>query len=294
MATAAGIATVIASGLEPGVARARVGGRARRHALPAAPVRHSSFKLWLKYAKPSHGTLTSTPAPRARCARAARRCCRSASSTSTGASTPATRSRSRRPAAADRQGHLQLLRRRAAPGDGAEVGPGARGAAARDRGGRPPRLLRAGLSARRSLVAHGRRRPAPSPTSAAPRKAAARGAGATRLGGQGRGAARDRRRAEARTPRDPRGQRARPRGRAASRPVRRADGPARLDARARRGDRRRRARDRRAARPGRRGDRRLPAARTGSTCARCACRSASSPSSTRRGRTSRSTPPRCA
>ena len=37
-----------------------------------------------------------------------------------------------------------------------------------------------------------------------------------------------------------------------------------------------------------------PARRTGSTCARCACRSASSPSSTRRGRTSRSTPPRCA
>ena len=49
----------------------------------------------------------------------------------------------------------------------------------------------------------------------------------------------------------------------------------------------RRARDRRAARPGRRGDRRPPARRTGSTCARCACRSASSPSSTRRGRTSR-------
>jgi glutamate 5-kinase len=58
MATAAGIATVIASGLTPGtIARAWSGERVGTRFAPQA-VRHSSFKLWLKYAKPSHGTLT--------------------------------------------------------------------------------------------------------------------------------------------------------------------------------------------------------------------------------------------
>ena len=57
MATAAGIATVIGSGLEPGVIpRAWVGEPAGTRFTPG-PARHSSFKLWLKYAKPSHGTL---------------------------------------------------------------------------------------------------------------------------------------------------------------------------------------------------------------------------------------------
>src|ERR671916_1957883 len=58
MATAAGIPTVIASGLVPGsVARAWAGERVGTRFAPQA-VRHTSFKLWLKYAKPSHGTLT--------------------------------------------------------------------------------------------------------------------------------------------------------------------------------------------------------------------------------------------
>jgi glutamate 5-kinase len=58
MASAAGIATVIGSGLTPGVlARARAGEPAGTRFAPQ-PVRHSSFKLWLKYAKPSHGTVT--------------------------------------------------------------------------------------------------------------------------------------------------------------------------------------------------------------------------------------------
>jgi glutamate 5-kinase len=57
MATAAGIATVIASGLEPGVlARAWAGERVGTRFAPQA-VRHSSFKLWLKFAKPTAGTL---------------------------------------------------------------------------------------------------------------------------------------------------------------------------------------------------------------------------------------------
>ena len=55
MATAAGIPTVIANGLVPGALGRALGGRGRRHALRAAAERHSSFKLWLKYAKPAHG-----------------------------------------------------------------------------------------------------------------------------------------------------------------------------------------------------------------------------------------------
>jgi glutamate 5-kinase len=58
MASAAGIAAVIGSGLVPGVlARAWAGDQAGTRFAPQ-PVRQSSFKLWLKYAKPSHGTLT--------------------------------------------------------------------------------------------------------------------------------------------------------------------------------------------------------------------------------------------
>jgi glutamate 5-kinase len=58
MAGAAGITTVIANGLEPGVlARAWAGEGVGTRFAPQ-PVRQSSFKLWLKYAKPSHGTVT--------------------------------------------------------------------------------------------------------------------------------------------------------------------------------------------------------------------------------------------
>jgi glutamate 5-kinase len=58
MASAAGITAVIGSGLVPGVlARAWAGDHAGTRFAPQ-PVRQSSFKLWLKYAKPSHGTLT--------------------------------------------------------------------------------------------------------------------------------------------------------------------------------------------------------------------------------------------
>ncbi|HEX6023384.1 MAG TPA: glutamate 5-kinase [Solirubrobacter sp.] len=57
MATAAGIPTVIASGYEPGVlARAWAGEPAGTRFAPH-PVRQPSFKLWLKYAKPSQGSV---------------------------------------------------------------------------------------------------------------------------------------------------------------------------------------------------------------------------------------------
>ena len=85
MATAAGIPATICSGLRDGVLARRSRARPRARASRRRSSAHSSFKLWLKYAKPAHGHgASSTRAPRARCARAGRRCCRSASSRSTG------------------------------------------------------------------------------------------------------------------------------------------------------------------------------------------------------------------
>ncbi len=62
MATAAGIATVICNGLDPeALARVLSGERGPAGKVgtyfPAREARYSSFKLWLKYAKPSRGTL---------------------------------------------------------------------------------------------------------------------------------------------------------------------------------------------------------------------------------------------
>jgi glutamate 5-kinase len=58
MASAAGIPAVIGSGLVDGVlARAWAGEPAGTRFAPQE-TRQSSFKLWLKYAKPSHGTVT--------------------------------------------------------------------------------------------------------------------------------------------------------------------------------------------------------------------------------------------
>jgi glutamate 5-kinase len=57
MATAAGIPAVICNGLdEAALATALAGGDAGTR-FPAQPARYSSFKLWLRYAKPSHGTV---------------------------------------------------------------------------------------------------------------------------------------------------------------------------------------------------------------------------------------------
>jgi glutamate 5-kinase len=55
MATASGIPTVIASGLEPGTILAAAAGEAVGTSFPARAGRYSSFKLWLKYAKPTRG-----------------------------------------------------------------------------------------------------------------------------------------------------------------------------------------------------------------------------------------------
>ena len=58
MATAAGSATVICSGFEPRALLRAAAGEPVGTRCPPRPLGHSSFKLWLKYAKPSHGTIT--------------------------------------------------------------------------------------------------------------------------------------------------------------------------------------------------------------------------------------------
>ena len=57
MATASGIETVIASGLTAGAIAAAAAGELVGTRFPAREGRYSSFKLWLKYAKPSRGSV---------------------------------------------------------------------------------------------------------------------------------------------------------------------------------------------------------------------------------------------
>ncbi|HYB22870.1 MAG TPA: glutamate 5-kinase [Solirubrobacteraceae bacterium] len=57
MATAAGIATVICNGLQQHTLAAVLAGEHRGTRFPAREARYSSFKLWLKYAKPARGTI---------------------------------------------------------------------------------------------------------------------------------------------------------------------------------------------------------------------------------------------
>lgn len=57
MATAAGIPAVVANGRTAGVIAAAAAGEAVGTRFPARETSYSSFKLWLKYAKPAHGQL---------------------------------------------------------------------------------------------------------------------------------------------------------------------------------------------------------------------------------------------
>jgi glutamate 5-kinase len=57
MATAAGIRAVICNGVREGALAAVLAGRPEGTDFPPRAARHSSFKLWLRYAKPSHGKL---------------------------------------------------------------------------------------------------------------------------------------------------------------------------------------------------------------------------------------------
>lgn len=57
MTTAAGIRTVICNGVRHDALAAVLAGEMEGTNFPPRAARHSSFKLWLRYAKPSHGTL---------------------------------------------------------------------------------------------------------------------------------------------------------------------------------------------------------------------------------------------
>ncbi|HEY0516929.1 MAG TPA: glutamate 5-kinase [Solirubrobacteraceae bacterium] len=57
MATAAGIQTTICNGVRAGALRAVLAGEAEGTHFAPREARYSSFKLWLKYAKPTRGTL---------------------------------------------------------------------------------------------------------------------------------------------------------------------------------------------------------------------------------------------
>jgi len=57
MATAGGIETVICSGLRPGALGAVLDGEPQGTRFGAGEARYSSFKLWLRYAKPARGTV---------------------------------------------------------------------------------------------------------------------------------------------------------------------------------------------------------------------------------------------
>jgi glutamate 5-kinase len=57
MATAAGIPAVICNGLREGALARALAGEEEGTRFPAREARYSSFKLWLKYAKPPHGTI---------------------------------------------------------------------------------------------------------------------------------------------------------------------------------------------------------------------------------------------
>ena len=125
---------------------------ARARASSAREARYSSFKLWLKYAKPSRGEVIVDRAPRAALREGSRQPAagrreRGAGASSTRAMPWRSSSETGRRARAEArgEGHQQLLLRGAAPGAGPQVGGGSGVDAARERGGGPPRLPRGGL-----------------------------------------------------------------------------------------------------------------------------------------------------
>ena len=79
MATAAGIPAAIVNGLRhEALGRVLAGATDEGTHFPARALGFSSFKLWLRYAKPAHGTVRRRRGRGARVARrAGRRCCRS-------------------------------------------------------------------------------------------------------------------------------------------------------------------------------------------------------------------------
>ena len=157
MATAAGIATVICNGLREGSLAAVLAGGREGTRFPAREARYSSFKLWLKYAKPSRGHADRRPRRRARGARgqrepAARRRRRGDAANSTRATRSRSPSATHRPAGAAQalaKGICNYSAAGAAAGARDEVGRRAGDPAAGHRGGRAPRLSRGRLTGQR-------------------------------------------------------------------------------------------------------------------------------------------------
>ena len=282
MATAAGIETVICSGFEPGAIVRAAAGERGRHALRRRGRSGSPrSSCGCKYAKPSHGRLRVDGGA----ARALREGGTSLLPVGIVGVEGAFDAGDAVEVVADGarigKGICQLLGRGARAGEGAEVGR----RCARCCRARPRRRSTATTSCWTSLSGHGDRDRSPSPR-------LPRGEGRVARARAGRSARPRTRRCCAiadalveRTPEILERQRAGPRGGPRGRALRRADGPA---------DARRGARSP-ASPPAPAPSPRCPTpsarcstasgCRTASTCAACACRWASSRSSTRRGRT---------
>ena len=179
MATAAGIPALIAPALEPeAVASALAASRVGTLFHPAGGPRVSSFKLWLKYAKPTRGRAHGGRGRRAGAARARHEPAAGGVVEVEGE----LRGRRRgggargRTAAPDRQGIVNYSAESCAQIKGMKSAAVRELLPARGGGGRAPRLLRARSSARGGPSVpsrHGRHRPHRSPTSA-PRRRRAR------------------------------------------------------------------------------------------------------------------------
>ena len=165
MATAGGIATVIANGLRPDALGRALDGEREGTAFPARESRYSSFKLWLRYAKSPHGTVRRRRRRRPRAARGRHVAAARGDRRRRGALRRRRRDRGRARRPRDREGHLELHGRRAAPGEGHEERRGARSAPAGDGGSRAPGLLRPRVDL--DVAWHSPSRP--SPTSASRR-----------------------------------------------------------------------------------------------------------------------------
>ena len=151
MATAAGIPATIARGTDAAQVRAALAGQPAGTRFHPSGARVSSFKLWLKYAKPVQGVISVDAGRRPRADRARHQPAAGGHHRRGG---PLRRRRRRRDPGgrgrqrADRQGHRELQLVRAGAGPGHEVREGARDVRAPGRGGRAPRLLRPGIALR--------------------------------------------------------------------------------------------------------------------------------------------------
>ena len=145
MATAAGIPTVIGSGLDPETIRTAAAGSHVGTTFAASSGRYSSFKLWLKYAKPVRGRVVVD----AGAARALREGGTSLLPVGivdvSGEFDAGDAVEIAHDGRDGRQGDLQLLSRRAAQRARSEIDRRPRPVSAGQRGGRAPRLLRARL-----------------------------------------------------------------------------------------------------------------------------------------------------